>query len=194
MGKIATKLNGILNWSDKGKQCLLFPPCSLVTDIEATLYSPTGSCDQAHCTTLCSNSEDVTHFRPGGGVTTVQLCAPLELSGSPVLRLCVTVLSQSPWEGKQVASRLFLSKKLCKRNLKKHMKKVHRGMISINWCLRNMKNIFVGQMFELAIGKLYMARTVLANLMFYATHLVDEKHKQYWGADTRKFEAALCFL
>ena len=135
---------------------------------------------------------DTFQTRGGGHYRTV-VCS-LEFSGSPVLRLCVTVLSQSPWEGKQVASRLFLSKKLCKRNLKKHMKKVHRGMISINWCLRNMKNIFVGQMFELAIGKLYMARTVLANLMFYATHLVDEKHKQYWGADTRKFEAALCFL
>ena len=66
----------------------MFPPCSLVTDIEATLYSPTGSCDQAHCTTLCSNSEDVTHFRPGGGGhyrTVVCSSRVLRFSGSTTL-------------------------------------------------------------------------------------------------------------
>ena len=46
-------------------------PCPLVNRSGSTLCRHTGSCDEAHCSTLWPNREDVTHFRQGGGVVVV---------------------------------------------------------------------------------------------------------------------------
>ena len=104
---------------------LLSLPCPLVNHSGRGLCRHTGSCDEADCSTLCPNREDVTHFRERGVVAVVHF--PTAAPTAP----CDAALSQSPWEGKQAASRLFLSKKLCNHNLKKHIK-TQFGQISNN--------------------------------------------------------------
>ena len=104
--------------------CLSLSRAPLLTALGADCAGTQGNCDEADCSTLCPNKENVTHFRQRGVVV---VHFPTE---APTAR-CDAALSQSPWEGKQAASRLFLSKKLCNPNLKKHIK-IRRGQISNN--------------------------------------------------------------